>query len=272
MYTAVYHNSRSIHQRSSHRWMLPTFSPKFAKSNVSHLSCSLLYYLSSTFKSSFKYDRVGASLRPVNSESFRSVAIGAYRIINTISRTLVGKKGRTDVSGRTHDSGKRSTLSCLFLPMSLSLFVLGAGERYSKIVRLLVRDELQVGLGERGTVAVHARRENVRPAPSVSAVAFSQVICDNITTWSCEERERGFHCRFPFDFIVFERLDLGLLIPYRSIVNRWKVVGCYSISVLYFWSLWNSLNVWKCFRTVVLKFVKYLLSVLMKKLNFVWIH
>lgn len=131
--------------------MLPAFSPKSAKSNVSHLSCSLLYYLGSTFKSSFKYDRVGASLRPVNSESFRSVAIGAYRIINTISRTLVGKKGRTDVSGQTHDSGKRSTLSCLFLSMSLSLFVLGVGERYSKIVRLLVRDELQVGLGERGT-------------------------------------------------------------------------------------------------------------------------
>lgn len=219
--------------------MLPAFSPKFAKSSVSHLSCSLLYYLSSMFKSSFKYDRVGASLRPVNSESFQSVAIGAYWIINTISRTLVGIKGRTDMSGRTHDSGKRSTLSCLFLSMSLSLFVLGVGERYSKIVRLLVRDELQVGLGERGTVAVHAHCENVWPAPAVSAVAFSQVICDNITTWSCEERERG----SPFDFIVFEQLDLGLLIPYRLIVDRWKVVGCYSISILYFWSLRNSLNV-----------------------------
>lgn len=126
-------------------------------------------------------------------------------------------------------TGHTTRVSFSFFPVQARP---GGGEtpeyECSKIVRPLVRDEFATR-EENGCVCVCARaerRERRRPAHFVSAVAFSQVICDN----DGARVPLGKRSVPPFVFIV---LDLGWLgstsaiyrIYIGSMLDR-RPVGC----------------------------------------------
>lgn len=139
---------------------------------------------------------------------------GGREIFNTLSRKYVvvlkkKKKGQTNVSGRAYAQHFRvSFYLCFFFSVcpwnSIETLENRATVRARRIASRLRRTS--------NSLCACTLTENARPVAAVSVVTFSRVIRDTNGVVLLAKRKLG----SPFHFIVFERLDLGLLTLYDS--------------------------------------------------------
>ena len=167
---------------------------------------------------------------------------GRREIFNTLSRKYVvvlkkKKKGQTNVSGRAYAQHFRvSFYLCFFFSVcpwsSIETLENRATVRARRIASRLRRTS--------NSLCACTLTENARPVAAVSVVTFSRVIRDTNGVVLLAKRKLG----SPFHFIVFERLDLGLLTLYDS-RPRDSLLAIQSMKV--FWeSSWRNSECFLC--------------------------